>query len=721
MKRKVLNRIIMRFRPISVLMVLFVFVLNSVVAISVLTPTRYQAAVGEIAPHTIFASRTIEDETTTAALRAAARSGVAVVYKTDAAYAGELIAGADSFFDALDALRADAQTIRSAYYSESGAAEGSSTTTTLTAQQWQALIPEADLLEKLHALPIALTDTAVGYAVLAADAADLTRLRDTVHAQLEKQLLSGITEDALDGVRATISRELQVTSIPVLLKSLGETVYDHYFMATSLEDTAETTRAREKASANVKPVYIARGTSVVEAGQPVTEEQMRILRALDLVRGENENRWFEVGVAGYLLLLYLCFIAYLLNFEKAIFADRKQMLLLTIVLAITTLLEWLCYALEPRISPALFAAILAALLISPRMGQAVNVLTALSLGFLAGGSGDNLLGSDALLSVAVIIVTGQFTIMIARKNTKRSSLIMAGAVGGLFGALTVLMGAAMLGMSWRDIVVFIGCAFCGSLLLSVFSVGTMSLWENAFDIVTVPRLHELLNANHPLLKKMMTAAPGTYHHSMMAAALAEGAAEAIGANAMLARAGATYHDVGKLRCPLYFSENQNGVNVHDTLPPEESARIIIGHQQDAEPLLARYKIPAAIRQIAYEHHGTTLVAYFYYKAKKEAGGAQISEAPYRYPAHVPSTKESAIVMLADSCEAAVRSLGDAVTREEVADMVHKIIKGKLDDGQLAQCPLTFAELTRIEKSFNTTFNGLLHERIRYPGSEEAEL
>jgi len=246
----------------------------------------------------------------------------------------------------------------------------------------------------------------------------------------------------------------------------------------------------------------------------------------------------------------------------------------------------------------------------------------------------------------------------------------------------------------------------------------MSMWENAFDIVTPARLHELANTNHPLLKKMLTAAPGTYHHSMMTAALAEGAAEAIGANALLARTGAMYHDVGKLRRPLYFRENQTDRNIHDTLSPEESAGYILAHQKDAETYLAKYHMPSEIRKIASEHHGTTLVAYFYFKAKKqqEEDGQPVVERLFRYPGGLPSTKESAIVMLADSCEAAVRSLNDP-SREQVAEMVHRIIQGKMDDGQLTACPLTLGELYRVEKSFLITFGGLMHERIRYPGTE----
>ena len=291
-------------------------------------------------------------------------------------------------------------------------------------------------------------------------------------------------------------------------------------------------------------------------------------------------------------------------------------------------------------------------------------------------------------------------------------------LGGIAGAAVVIAGAVILEYAWNSALIYAGLVMASSLILSVFCVGMLSVWENMFDIVTPARLHELANTNHPLLKKMMTAAPGTYHHSMMTASLAEGAAEAIGANALLARTGAMYHDVGKLRRPLYFMENQNGHNIHDTLTPEESAGFIIAHLKDAQAYLSRYRMPSEIKKIVNEHHGTTLVAYFYCKAKKlqEKDGEPVIERLFRYQGGLPSSKESAIVMLADSCEAAVRSLSDP-SREEIAEMVRKIVQGKMDEGQLRQSPLTLEEVEKIEKSFLVTLIGLMHERIRYPGTE----
>jgi cyclic-di-AMP phosphodiesterase PgpH len=506
--------------------------------------------------------------------------------------------------------------------------------------------------------------------------------------------------------------------LSIWLKALGGRIYEEYLMPTIVVNSIETTRAQEKAADAVEPVYIARGATIIEAGQAVTQEQYDTLLALDLVKGAEAASHLTPGTVLYLFCVFGMLALYLFVFERETFASGKQMTILALVLILTLLLEWICYIIDPRVTPAIFGVLLTTLLVSRKTAEAVNIAFALSFALLAGGSGNTMFGSDSILAMAAILVSGQMTMLIAERTRKRGTLIAAGSLGGVAGAAVVVAGGILLEYAWNTVLIYAGLQMASALILSVFCIGMLSMWENLFDIVTPARLHELANANHPLLRKMMTAAPGTYHHSMMVAALAEGAANAIGANALLARTGAMYHDVGKLRRPQYFKENQNGQNIHDTLAPEESAGYIISHQKDAMPYLSRYRMPAEVKKIVAEHHGTTLVSYFYHKAKQiqTEDGEPVIERLFRYQGNLPSTKESAIVMLADSCEAAVRSLSEP-TREEVGEMVRRIVQGKMDDGQLRQSPLTLDEISRIEKSFLVTISGLMHERIRYPGTE----
>ena len=707
-----------RVRAYGVIVLTLAFALSCVVTLTSLTPKRYEVSVGSAAKEAITAPRMIEDTVNTEALRQAARNNVTAVYAVDTDLTDTLISGAQSFFTALMSFKSTAEQIRTSTAPTITGADGQVYASDDT-RTWQDVINSSELLAMLVKLPVSISDTSLGYALLETDNSEIEKLQSLVLTTLQEKLRAGVSESDQAKTLAAINKELKISSLSVWLKALGEMVYDAYLLPTNVVNAIETTRAQEKAAAAVEPVYIARGATILEVGQVVTEDQMTMLLSLDLVKGAEATSHLAPGVIGYLLCVYIVMLAYLITFEKETFHSSKKMTILALVLIVSLLLEWVCYVIDPRVTPTVFAILLSCLLLSRRVAEILNIALAMSFVLLAGGSGATLLGSDAILAFAAMLVTGQITILTAEYQQKRSALIAAGTFGGVAGALVIISGGVILEYPWNTSLIYAGLVMAAALILSVFCVGMLSMWENMFDIITPARLHELANTNHPLLKKMMTTAPGTYHHSMMTASLAEGAAEAIGANALLARTGAMYHDVGKLRRPLYFRENQNGHNIHDTLTPEESAGYIIAHQKDAEAYLSRYRMPSEIRKIANEHHGTTLVAYFYHKAKQlqTQDGEPVIERLFRYQGGLPSSKESAIVMLADSCEAAVRSMNEP-TREEVSEMVRRIVQGKMDEGQLKLSPLTLEEINKIERSFLVTLSGLMHERIRYPGVEE---
>ena len=714
---KAAKRAKLRRGPLAgILLIAALFVLNSIVAAGVLSPRKYRVVQGEPAEETITASHAVEDTAATEALRHIARSSVSPVYTLDRELAESLIRQSADFFDAVLVMRSDAQTAREESAAENDIGEED-------ARTWREVVDSAAMASMLLRLPIRVTDPALGYALLEASAETIDTLRETVESGLAEALRTGITEETLEATRTSLSRTLQITTLPTNLKSVGEIVYDVCLQPTYIPDAEATERAREQAANAVASVRIARGTEIVKKGETVTEAHMEILTALGAVRGVDDNPLFLVGVIGLLLAAYAVFLAMLRLFDKATFTSFKRMLMLALMLGLAVLLEWVCYLMDPRVSPAMLPVLLCTVLIGKEAALCVNFLAAVVFGFLAGGSGTSMLQADALTAVLAQLLSGQAAIALASRNDRRSSIVAAGALGGAVAAAVALAAAAMRGLHWTDALISGGIAAAAPLVLSLLCVGMLSLWENLFDVATPARLHELQSGNHPLLKRLMTNTPGTYQHAMFTAALAEAAAEQIGASALLARAGGMYHDVGKLKKPQYFKENQTNRNIHDTLSPEKSAAAIIAHQRDAEQLLQRYRVPSAVRAIAREHHGTTLVAYFYHNAKKLYGDANVKESDYRYPGPKPSTRESAIVMLADSCEAAVRSLADP-SPQEVAEMVHKVFRGKLEDGQFAQCPITLQELDRVERSFLVTFGGLMHERIRYPedadGSETEE-
>ena len=234
------------------------------------------------------------------------------------------------------------------------------------------------------------------------------------------------------------------------------------------------------------------------------------------------------------------------------------------------------------------------------------------------------------------------------------------------------------------------------------------------------RLLELSNPNHPLLRKLLIETPGTYHHSVIVGNLAEAAAEAIGADGLLCRVGAYYHDLGKTKRPQFFIENQlHTDNPHDKLSPNLSKSIIISHARDGYEILRKHNIPTPICDIAAQHHGTTLLKYFYHKAREQCDGTEVLEADYRYPGPKAQFKEAAIVGIADSVEAAVRSLARP-TPERVENMVRKIIRDRLEDGQFNECDLTLKELDLIARSICETLQGIFHSRIKYPDEKQGK-
>lgn len=257
-------------------------------------------------------------------------------------------------------------------------------------------------------------------------------------------------------------------------------------------------------------------------------------------------------------------------------------------------------------------------------------------------------------------------------------------------------------------------------------VGTLPLLESAFAITTDIRLMELSNINHPLLKRLMVEAPGTYNHSILVGNLAEAAADRIGADGLLVRVASYFHDIGKMKRPNFFVENQKpGENPHDKLQPSLSTFIITSHTKEGADIARSYKLPKEIIDIIEQHHGTSLVKGFYNKAVEAAKAqdietAQLREEDYRYPGPIPQTREAALVMLADSCQAAVQSM-TAPTPGQIEGMVRDIIKGKLNDGQLNQCALTFRDLDVIASAFATILVGAKHYRLPYPEQLAKEL
>jgi hypothetical protein len=323
------------------------------------------------------------------------------------------------------------------------------------------------------------------------------------------------------------------------------------------------------------------------------------------------------------------------------------------------------------------------------------------------------------------VLCGSIICIIMRLANERSKILLCGVISALVDVVVMLGILLFFDIYWKShILMYSFYSFASGIISIIICMGSIPLLESAFGVVTDFKLKDLTNSNQKLLRRLMLEAPGTYHHSLIVGNLAETAAFSVGANPDLARAGAYYHDIGKLSDPLYFAENMHGINVHDTLDPHLSAEIIIKHPSDGVALAQKHHLPPVIIDIIREHHGTSLVKFFYYKACKEAEANNTDkpdESEFRYPEQLPSSKESAIVMLADTVEAAVRSsISKGMTTDAIKDFIDTLVNDKLNDNQLANSNLSINDLHKIEAAFWEVFKGMYHERVTYPNQKNKE-
>lgn len=499
--------------------------------------------------------------------------------------------------------------------------------------------------------------------------------------------------------------------------------------ANRFYDQEATESAKAEARQNTPQVVIKQGDVIVKAGTVITEELYDRLDSMGLLK-EQRTYWPQLGV----LLLSLLFVLAIYGYVELTAASASpsapslkrtntHWLMLLLIFALNLLLMHLValarsddWPYVGYLAPVALGTMLVTLLLDMHLGLVSALMfTVISSIIMNVGSGDVF---DFRYGFVAAVVS--FTSVLAiHRASQRSSILKAGIMVSLFGSIAVF--ALMLVESNPDrllLIQSVGFMFASGLLTAVLVIGLMPFFEMTFGILSALKLVELSNPNHPLLRKLLTETPGTYHHSLMVGNLSEAAAEAVGANGLLCRVGSFYHDVGKTKRPSYFIENQNGgVNPHDKLDPKVSASIIIAHARDGAEMLKQHKLPKPIRDIAEQHHGTSFLKFFYYKAVKQAEEQgtenQWTEDDFRYPGPKAQSKEAAIVGIADSVEAAVRSLNHP-TVEQVETLIRKIIKDRLDDDQFNECDLTLKEMDKIAETLKETVIGMFHSRIEYP-------
>ncbi len=489
-----------------------------------------------------------------------------------------------------------------------------------------------------------------------------------------------------------------------------------YVRPNVLVNGAETERSRREARDRVQPVQVTveRGETVVRQGDVITAEDVEKLEALGL--GTRATSWQSAaGLGLYAAVLVLLLSAYLHGFHTDLLDRPRSLLLIGILLAVILVAMKLIVPGRPwaaYVFPVATATVLISNLISTRLAVVLSSFLGLLAAPILGFSFD---------MICLVILQGMVGAMAARRIERLNAFFLVGlqvALANLAVSLSFrlinadsdLPGLLNLGVS----------AAANGLLTAILTMGTFSLAGPAFGLTTMLQLLELAHPSQPLLRRLLTEAPGTYHHSIIVGNLAERAAEQIGVDSLLVRVGAYFHDVGKLHRPYYFVENQfDGDNVHDRLRPEASAQALIDHVVMGLELAKQYGLPPAVQRFIPEHHGTRLASFFYRMAVKTAGTDAVDEGKFRYPGPRPRSKETALVMLADTVEASVRAASNRSTKS-LEDLVERAVNERILEGELDDCNLTLKDLEVIKRSFMRQLQGVYHPRIEYPDPHELE-
>ncbi|MDR0433619.1 MAG: HDIG domain-containing protein [Gracilibacteraceae bacterium] len=567
-------------------------------------------------------------------------------------------------------------------------------------------------------------------AIMALSPAVLTEGRDEalmlMLRVIESEEEGAKTADELPLAQERVMSLIMNSGLPApLLELTGSYVGQELLSPTFVIDLQATEWAKEQAATAVTlEVHSYRANEkIVGVGEIVDERIFAALDAYGLVRTESVL-WPVLGVAILVVLSAFITVAFAWrncprvreHWQKIIIIGILELALLIAAYGLFSIRftneAW--NSLIIFLTPVAWTTMTVSILLGSRMALAVCVIQALYVALLADPQG--FMGSGAA-GTFVALFSGLAGAESAARLSRRSDFAKAGLFIGMIDITLLCAMTLISGGDWLTSAI-VGLLFIivSAILTVILTIGALPGFEYFFNITSSVRLIELANPNNPLLKSLLMEAPGTYHHSVMVGNLAETAAEEIQADSVLVRVGALYHDIGKLKRPYFFIENQfSQENPHERIAPSLSALILTSHTKDGAEMAKQYKLPESIREIIQQHHGNSLTRFFYHKALEET--PDISEDIFRYAGPNPQTKEAALVMLADSVEAAVRSASGG-NPGKIEGVVRKIIKEKLDGGHLNQCELTFRDLDKIAASFVKVLLGIYHTRIVYPDAPQ---
>lgn len=660
------------FMAITALLLFFIMIFS-------LLPHKLDIKLGQPAPRDIRATRDVVDEITTEKLRFEAIEKVDTVYSTDTSIQIQMKSDMRRYFKLLRELQSDSSKTLEAkleYLMNSQShveADEGIHKLLLTTSQESSLLLEDTVYE--------IIDQVMGKGILADD---VSKSKEDVRSIFNS--ISGLSED---------------------LKLAGASLINSKISANKFVDAGATDAEKERVADLVEPVVVKEGELIVAQNQNIDRTIYGLIQKSGLV---------TLGLVGYIkIILGAALLAVIIGaatglflnyFEAAVLYNRRN---IGLIILIATLVLLICKGLSTisgYLMPIATATILISIIANERVASLLNLVLVVLIGITVQPD------MSVLFMLAVSGIIGTFA---CRNVQQRSNVIFIGAIISMFNIVSIIGFGLVNDFDYPVLGQRLMYGVINGILCAVLSIGTLPVWENIFGVLTPLKLLEIINPNSPLLRRLLIEAPGTYYHSLLVGNLAERAANAIGANALLVRVASYYHDVGKLKRPYFFKENQTDMdNPHDNISPTLSTLIITSHTKDGVELAQENSIPKEISDIMVEHHGTTLVSYFYHKALSE--DENVKEEDFRYDGVKPRSKEAGIIMVADSVEAACRTV-ESPTEEKLKNLIASIIDGKLKDGQLDDSGLTLKDLKLMEKSFLDTISGVYHDRIEYPSLE----
>ncbi|MCL2398682.1 MAG: HDIG domain-containing protein [Defluviitaleaceae bacterium] len=504
---------------------------------------------------------------------------------------------------------------------------------------------------------------------------------------------------------------------------VGYVIAGHFVVPNRMFDENHFLGVWQLRAENYEVEMFLQHETLVEQWARISPEAYAAMEKLGLL----ETDWTRdiVPMIGIFILVAVTMITccwFIFFYRKQMISRTKEALLLFTLYSCILIIMWTLGTVNYYFMPILVFTLLIAMLVDLRTAIILNLGFTLISYFVVDGT---------MHYMIFFVLSGSIMCLLARFTTERNKIMMVALISACFNfilaiAITLAFEPHQAAYSWYSVIGSGGVAALNGILTVIIAVGSLPLWEVIFGVVTPIKILDLTNPTSPLMRRLTIEAPGTYHHSLIVANLAESAAYDIGANPHIARAGGYYHDIGKLKYPHYFAENITGVNPHDEMDPLNSSQIIMSHISYGLTLATEYRLPQFIRDIIHEHHGNSIMKFFYCKAKDAANAdesaPEIEENDYRYPYSIPQSKESAVVMLADGIEAAIRSMmTQGKNPSDIQDLINKMIKDKLTEGFLADSQLSIRDVDTISKSFYRVLKGMYHERIPYPQETDSDI